>query len=117
MPASLTYQNALPEKGKTREWIEDELQRMKGMEKTDVQEGRVSGAVYHVGEGVEPLRIQPDSENNQGGNDISQLIIAATSKFILSNPLHPDVFPGVRKMEAEVVKMCLSLWAHRLQRL
>ena len=53
----------------------------------------------------------------------------AVSKFVVSNPLHPDVFPGklnhtdarsekfsidqdyvgVRKMEAEVVKMCLTL--------
>jgi hypothetical protein len=54
----------------------------------------------------------------------------AVSKFIVSNPLHPDVFPGktdlircsssylmliifavtgVRKMESEVVSMCLAL--------
>lgn len=32
------------------------------------------------------------------------------SKFLVSNPLHPDVFPGVRKMEAEVVAMCLDLY-------
>lgn len=31
-------------------------------------------------------------------------------KFLLSNPLHPDVFPGVRKMEAEVIAMALSLF-------
>lgn len=30
--------------------------------------------------------------------------------FSLSNPLHPDVFPYVRKMEAEVVAMTLSLF-------
>lgn len=27
-----------------------------------------------------------------------------------TNPLHPDVFPGVRKMEAEVVRMCCTLF-------
>lgn len=27
-----------------------------------------------------------------------------------SNPLHPDVFPGVRKMEAEVVRMCCTMF-------
>jgi len=26
-----------------------------------------------------------------------------------SNLLHPDAFPGVRKMEAEIVKMCCNL--------
>lgn len=25
--------------------------------------------------------------------------------YAFSNPLHPDVFPGVRKMEAEVIRM------------
>lgn len=52
----------------------------------------------------------------------------ATSRFIVSNPLHPDVFPGmlwepllstsslpdsapgIRKMEAEIVSMCLNLF-------
>lgn len=62
----------------------------------------------------------------QGGDEINQVIIDATSKFIVSNPLHPDVFPGtssffspepfaeflpgIRKMEAEIVSMCLNLF-------
>jgi len=28
----------------------------------------------------------------------------------VSNPLHPDVFPAVRKMEAEIVAMVLKLY-------
>ena len=27
-----------------------------------------------------------------------------------SNPLHPDTFPGIRKMEAEIVRMCCDLF-------
>ena len=27
-----------------------------------------------------------------------------------SNPLHPDCFPGIRKMEAEIVRMCCDLF-------
>jgi sphinganine-1-phosphate aldolase len=27
-----------------------------------------------------------------------------------TNPLHPDTFPGVRKMEAEIVRMACSLF-------
>ncbi|XP_021365462.1 sphingosine-1-phosphate lyase 1-like [Mizuhopecten yessoensis] len=30
--------------------------------------------------------------------------------FAWSNPLHPDVFPDVRKMEAEVVRMCCTMF-------
>jgi len=29
----------------------------------------------------------------------------AMEMFGVANPIHPDVFPGVRKMEAEVVAM------------
>lgn len=35
---------------------------------------------------------------------------AASSKFAVANPLHPDLFPFVRKMEAEVVAMTVSLY-------
>ena len=52
----------------------------------------VSGAVYH------------------GGNDLIDLQVEAWKKFSVSNPIHPDVFPGVRKMEAEVVAMVLSMF-------
>lgn len=39
----------LPAKGQSVEWIEKQIGALKGLEKGDVQEGRVSGAVYHVG--------------------------------------------------------------------
>lgn len=51
------------------------------------KDGRVSGAVYH------------------GGEKLTQLQCKAYSMFTVSNPLHPGVFPGVRKMEAEIVAM------------
>lgn len=54
-----------------------------------------SGAVYH-GHGE--------------GTELGQAINDAIQRFLLSNPLHPDVFPGVRKMEAEVIAMALSLF-------
>ena len=31
-------------------------------------------------------------------------------KFAWTNPLHPDVFPDVRKMEAEVVRMTCDMF-------
>ena len=55
----------------------------------------------------EHRRIEAD---RQGGEELNSIIAGAMSKFLVSNPLHPDVFPGVRKMEAEVVAMCLDLY-------
>jgi len=55
--------------------------------KVNWQDGRVSGTVYH------------------GGKELTELQCKAYSLYALTNPLHPDVFPGVRKMEAEIVAM------------
>lgn len=52
--------------------------------------------------------------DGQGGEELNGIIAGAMSKFLVSNPLHPDVFPGVRKMEAEVVAMCLDLYVWTL---
>ncbi|KAJ9108577.1 hypothetical protein QFC19_002293 [Naganishia cerealis] len=92
LPEGLHYQATLPLEGKSAEWLKQEMDRLQSMEKTDVKEGRVSGAVYH------------------GGKEINEVILEATSRAILSNPLHPDIFPGIRKMEAEIVSMCLNLF-------
>ena len=45
-----------------------------------------------------------------GGEELTSVILAAIERYALSNPLHPDVFPAVRKMEAEVVAMCLRMY-------
>lgn len=72
-------------------WSEDEVRQKLGdladMEHTRWEDGRVSGAVYH------------------GGDELMRLQTEAFGKFTVANPIHPDVFPGVRKMEAEVVAM------------
>jgi sphinganine-1-phosphate aldolase len=53
---------------------------------------QVSGAVYH------------------GGDALTALMTEAFSRYALSNPLHPDVFPYLRKMEAECVAMTVALF-------
>lgn len=45
-----------------------------------------------------------------GGEDMENVIVEAFRKYVISNPLHPDAFPAVRKMEAEVVQMCLRMY-------
>ena len=48
--------------------------------------------------------------SSDGGEDMQKVIVAAFERYCVSNPLHPDVFPAVRKMEAEIVAMCLKMY-------
>lgn len=54
----------------------------------ETNQGRVSGCVY---------------SNSKKIDYIFENVFPLLER---SNPLHPDIFPGVRKMEAEVVNMC-----------
>ena len=47
---------------------------------------------------------------SDGGDDLQKVIVAAFERYCVSNPLHPDVFPAVRKMEAEIVSMVLRMY-------
>lgn len=40
-----------------------------------------------------------------GGKELTEIVSKAANMFEWSNPLHPDAFPGVRKMESEIVSM------------
>ncbi|KAJ7130839.1 pyridoxal phosphate-dependent transferase [Mycena crocata] len=90
----VTRHLTLPTEGKTPEWIIAEMDIMdKEMgSTTNWKLGKLSGAVYH------------------GGDELERVIVAAYAKYCVSNPLHPDVFPAVRKMEAEIVAMTLKLF-------
>jgi sphinganine-1-phosphate aldolase len=92
VPTSLTRHLALPKVGWTEGEVRKELDKLASMDHTRWEDGYVSGAVYHGEE--ELLRLQTE----------------AYGKFTVANPIHPDVFPGVRKMEAEVVAMVLGLF-------
>lgn len=83
----LTRYLTLPKNGWSPEQIRKELDHLANLEHTRWEDGRVSGAVYH------------------GGKDLLKLQTEAFGQFGVANPIHPDVFPGVRKMEAEVVAM------------
>ncbi|VDL79763.1 unnamed protein product [Nippostrongylus brasiliensis] len=58
-----------------------------------IADGRVSGAVY-----------------TDRSPEHIELLTKVYSKYAYSNPLHPDVFPGARKMEAETIRMVLNLY-------
>ncbi len=82
----------LPKEGWTADQVRSELKTLDEMKHTRWEDGLVSGAVYH------------------GGSDLIKLQSEAFEKFIFANPIHPDVFPGVRKMEAEIVAMVLAMY-------
>ncbi|KAN0111467.1 PLP-dependent transferase [Russula decolorans] len=85
---------ALPKRGCTLEWILDSMEQMdqEAPSHADYREGKLSGAVYH------------------GGDDMEKVLVAAFQRYCVSNPLHPDVFPAIRKMEAEIVAICLRMY-------
>jgi sphinganine-1-phosphate aldolase len=82
----------LPKEGWSAEDVSKELEALANMDHTRWEDGFVSGAVYH------------------GGDELMKLQTEAFGKFTVANPIHPDVFPGVRKMEAEVVAMVLAMF-------
>ena len=83
----------LPSNGISMDIILNELDKLeKAIPHSDWEDGKVSGAVYH------------------GGQDLIHLQTLAFEKFCVSNQLHPDVFPGLRKMESEVVSMILKMF-------
>jgi sphinganine-1-phosphate aldolase len=83
---------ALPKEPWTEDALRTELDALANMDHTRWEDGFVSGAVY------------------SGEDDLIKLQTEAYGKFTVANPIHPDVFPGVRKMEAEVVAMVLSMF-------
>jgi sphinganine-1-phosphate aldolase len=90
-PGVIRYLN-LPKEGWSEETVLKELDALATMDHTRWEDGFVSGAVYH------------------GGDSLIKLQTEAFGKFTVANPIHPDVFPGVRKMEAEIVAMVLAMF-------
>eukprot|EP00124_Ichthyophonus_hoferi_P002667 Ihof_evm8s191 gene=Ihof_evmTU8s191 len=81
----------LPENGSTHDEVMKDVKFLSDMT-IDWKNGSVSGTIYH------------------GGEELRKLSTEVYGLFCWSNPLHPDVFPGLRKMEAEVVQMCVNLY-------
>ncbi|KAH7160399.1 pyridoxal phosphate-dependent transferase [Dactylonectria estremocensis] len=92
VPQDQTRYLCLPKKGLPIDAVRTELETLAKMDHSRWEDGCVSGAVYH------------------GEDELLQLQTEAFNKFIVANPIHPDVFPGVRKMEAEVVSMVLAMF-------
>ena len=72
---------AIPQKGMPKAELVSLLQKSSAKE-TKWREGKISGTVYH------------------SGAELADVICEAFRAFASSNPIHPDVFPTCRKMEA-----------------
>lgn len=86
------YIENLPKQGLNETEILQELAKYKKLADVKWSEGACSGTVY------------------SGDENITKLMSKVYAEFAWTNPLHPDVFPDVRKMEAEVVRMTCNLF-------
>ncbi|XP_036334273.1 sphingosine-1-phosphate lyase [Rhagoletis pomonella] len=89
---NLTWSLELPEHGLGHDEILQLVDKHLNIGHYNWREGRVSGAVYGFNE------------------ELVELITQVYGKTSYTNPLHPDIFPGVCKMEAEVVRMACTLF-------
>ncbi|XP_077206615.1 sphingosine-1-phosphate lyase 1 [Paroedura picta] len=86
------YVRMLPAQGLSQPEVLEKLKDYSSVGTLRWEDGRVSGTVY------------------SGEDRLTKLLVKVHEEFAWSNPLHPDVFPGVRKMEAEIVRMTCTLF-------
>lgn len=89
----MSYTKCLPTRGLTQKQVLESIRQYQSLNEVQWSKGKVSGAVYW------------------GDEKLTDLLVKVYGEFAWSNPLHPDIFPGVRKMEAEVVRMTCSLFS------
>jgi len=81
----------LPETGRDKDEILNEIMSIKSAEESRWKEGFVSGAVYH------------------GDDDYINFLNQVYAIQSQSNPLHSDIFPSASKFESEVVSMTKNM--------
>lgn len=86
------YTKLLPAQGLTHKQLLEKIREYETLGEVNWTKGKVSGAVYW------------------GDEKLTDLLVKVYGEFAWTNPLHPDIFPGVRKMEAEVVRMACALF-------
>ncbi|KFU90055.1 Sphingosine-1-phosphate lyase 1, partial [Chaetura pelagica] len=87
------YIKAMPEQGMSQPEVLEKMKEYSSKGDVRWQDGKVSGTVY------------------SGEEKLTHLLVKVYEEFAWSNPLHPDIFPGLRKMEAEVVVFLVCLFS------
>lgn len=90
--AHMQYFKELPLLGLSQDELLDQIDKYLSLGEYKWKEGRVSGAVYNF------------------NKELCDLVAAVYEKTAYTNPLHADIFPGINKMEAEVVRMCATMF-------
>ena len=87
------YNMTLPKKGLPREELLKEVANLQSLgNEAQWKDGMVSGALYNC------------------SDELTKLTADVYGKFAWTNPLHPDLFPHIRKMEAEVVQWTINFF-------
>lgn len=86
------YHLALPEKGLSYDELMVVLDNIDKLETIDWKKGYTSGCTYNCNE------------------HLTKVASDVYGRYCWTNPLHPDVFPQVRKMEAEVIQWTVNLF-------
>jgi len=88
----IPYLKALPEEGLSHHKILDETKLHLNLGDLDWAGGAMSGTVYN------------------SSKELGELMTNVYGLAAWTNPLHPDAFPGLRKMEAEIVTMACNIF-------
>lgn len=83
----------LPSEGLGKADILERFGKYQSLSKVDWRGGRASGTVY-----------------SDLAAEVSSLIATVYAETAYTNPLHPECFPGINKMEAEIVRMVINLF-------
>lgn len=87
------FNTTIPERGWDEKRIMQELDTYDDvLGKTDWESGHVSGVVYN------------------GSSELTEMTLKVFKRYVWTNPLHPDLFPQIKKMEAEVVSMAVKIF-------
>jgi glutamate/tyrosine decarboxylase-like PLP-dependent enzyme len=82
--------SSLPAEGRPPDEVLADLDAFRAGD-TDFRRGRTFGLVYHAGE------------------DVERVAAAAHDRFVWHNALNPDVFPSLRRMQNDIVRITASL--------
>jgi len=86
------YRTELPSHGFSHEEVLNEISQYDRLADVDWNKGYVSGALYY------------------SSAELTKLATDVFAKYVWSNPLHSDLFPQIRKMEAEVIQWGVTLF-------
>ncbi|CAD7954282.1 unnamed protein product [Amoebophrya sp. A120] len=116
--SSSSCYTALPAAGLPKEKILQLLQSRADEDKAHWNNGKISGAVYYQSADLnkmptkqdEPRSKTKDNSSSALAIDVNTVMKEAYGMFMLSNPLHSDLFNNCRQLEAEVIAMVGDLF-------